>query len=492
MGDAGLRILARGACNPQSGWLNHGLTSLGHEIIEAPEFRSGVDLLLVHDPAAISDEEVKKWRRAGVCTVLRAWNDPATFDGWKQVAPSYDFVLTTGLADMVSLYRDYGARALPLLPAAPPALRAPPATSTKRDIDIIFAGRLDGAERRHRLQFLRRAARRWQVAVATNDLSCWPGAFPLEMDVLADLHRRARLAFHLDAIAVNRFGVTRRCPSTRVFCGPSYGSVLLAELRPWLTHCYDPAAEMAGFADIDHALEVAGGLLEHPEGLEEVAGRAAQRSASEHTVQHRARQVASLATGQIPVEMSVLALGPWYQQIELPGGAKTSLLKYSNTRRWERMRSFFPDVRGRRILDLGMNSGFFSLQCIKLGASRVVGIDSSLLACEQARFIRDIFGAAGMEIIQGDFAEAPLEDFDLCLMLAVLHHFADINPLLALATARASTLVIEWEVRAQPYFHPIEEVISRLESLGWRGEIREHGHRPLIVGMKSNTPRQQL
>src|SRR5687767_460955 len=85
MPDAGLRILARGACNPQSGWLNHGLTSLGHEVIEGPEFRSGVDLLLVHDPAAISDEEVLKWRRSGVCAVLRAWNDPETFDCWNHV-----------------------------------------------------------------------------------------------------------------------------------------------------------------------------------------------------------------------------------------------------------------------------------------------------------------------------------------------------------------------------------------------------------------------
>jgi 2-polyprenyl-3-methyl-5-hydroxy-6-metoxy-1,4-benzoquinol methylase len=484
MRNAGLRILARGTCNPQSAWLNHGLTSLGHEIIETPEFRSGVDLLLVHDPAAISVQEVQQWRRSGVCAVLRAWNDPETFDRWNQIAGSYDFVLTTGLADMVGLYRDCGARALPLLPSGPPAPRAPQ-TNSKRDIDIIFAGRLDGAERRHRLQFLRRAARRWQVAVATD--SGWPGAIPLEMGGLAELHRHARLAFHMDAITVNRFGVTRRCPSTRVFYGPAYGAVLLAELRPWLPQCYDPAEEMAGFADVDHALEVAAGLLEHPERLEAIALRAAQRSASEHTAQDRARQVASLATGRIPVEMSILALGPWYQQIELPGGVKTSLLAHSNTQRWERMRSFFPDVRGRRVLDLGMNSGFFSLQCIKLGARRVVGVDSSPLACAQARFIRDLFGATGMEIKQGDVTEAPLEEFDLCLMLALLHHFADIKPLLALATARASTLVMEWEVRSQPYFHPVEEVISDLESFGWRGEVKEHGHRPLIVATKSGS-----
>jgi predicted nicotinamide N-methyase len=140
------------------------------------------------------------------------------------------------------------------------------------------------------------------------------------------------------------------------------------------------------------------------------------------------------------------------------------------------------------VLDLGMNAGYFSLQCTRLGASRVVGVDASPLACAQARFIRDIFGATQMEIVEADVTEAPPDEFDTCLLLAVLHHVADIHPVLAAATRRASTLLIEWVVRPQPYFHPIEEVVSTLGVLGWESEIKEGGGRPILIARARARP----
>jgi 2-polyprenyl-3-methyl-5-hydroxy-6-metoxy-1,4-benzoquinol methylase len=322
--------------------------------------------------------------------------------------------------------------------------------------------------------------------VATDNHDLWPGAFTLEPDVLDSLHRRARLAFHMDAIAINRFGVTRRCPGARPFYGAAHRTVLLAELRQWLTHCFDPEAEMVGFSDVDHALEVAGAILDDRARLEIIADRAFGRSLREHSPVVRARQVASLAAGQVPLEMSVLALGPWYQQIELPGGVTTSLLAHSNVQRWARLQPYFPDVRGRRVLDLGMNAGYFSLQCTRLGASRVVGVDSSSLACAQARLIRDTFGATQMEIVEADVTETPRDEFDTCLLLAVLHHVADILPVLATATRGTSTLVLEWEVRPQPYCHPIEEVVSTLDKQGWESEIKEGGRRPILIARRTS------
>ena len=90
-----------------------------------------------------------------------------------------------------------------------------------------------------------------------------------------------------------------------------------------------------------------------------------------------------------------------------------------------------------------------------------------------------------MEIVEADLTEAPRDVFDTCLLLAVLHHVADIHPVLAVATRSASTLLIEWEIRTEPYFHPIEEVVSTLDFLGWQGEIKEGGARPILIAHRT-------
>jgi hypothetical protein len=376
-------------------------------------------------------------------------------------------VLTTGLADMATLYARVGARALPLLPSAPPS--TPQVVSTPRDLDVIFAGRLDGLERRGRREFLRRARTRWRVATVRNG-----------HDVAA-LHRRARLALHMDRVTINRYGVTRRCAGTRPFCGPAFGCALLTELQPWLTHCYDPAGELAAFRDVDEAIETAAALLNDPPALESIARGGEARCRSDHGAVHRARQLAALATDGVPLAMRVLALGPWYQSIELADGSRTSLLTHSNVERWRRLATCFPDVHGRTVLDLGMNAGFFSLQCARRGASRVVGVDSSPLACAQARFVFDVCGTPNIEIVEGDIAAAPPGPFDMCLALALLHHEPDASRLLTLATMRAATLLLEWEVRPAPWCHPVEEVCSILEGFNWTVEVCARGPRPIVV-----------
>jgi 2-polyprenyl-3-methyl-5-hydroxy-6-metoxy-1,4-benzoquinol methylase len=459
-----LSILVRGENPPQSDWLHGALASLGHRI--ATVTRKPPDVLLVHDAAAVAPHQVTAMRRAGTLTLLRAWRDPETFEAWQGVAGLYDWVLTTGLAEMVTLYQRSGARALPLLPSAPPVAPLKPGP---RDIDIIFAGRLDGRERRHRVEFLRRARTRWRVAAIANG------------DRVGGLHRRSRIAFHLDRIALNRQGVTRGCAGTRPFFGPAFGCALLTELRPWLTHCYDPASELAGFRDVDHAIEMAAGLLDDLPALEVMARRAEERCRREHAAVERARALVGLARGGVPLALRVLALGPWYQQIQLPGGEKTSLLQHSNVERWKRLQPCFPDVRGRSVLDLGMNAGFFSLQCRTLGAATVVGVDASPLACAQARFVFEAYGVSDIEVVTGDVSDAPNRRFDVCLALAILHHEADASRVLRIATERATTLVLEWEVRRTPWFHPIEEVCSILRAWQWTVEICAAGSRPILI-----------
>ena len=474
-----LRIVARGRCLPDSDWLNAALVSLGHHVRGNFPGPGKYDMLLVHDPSSVTRRELESARRMGALTVLRAWHDPETCESAANAAADYDWVLTTGLAEMVNVYAASGARALPLLPSGPPLAGSP--QQCDRDIDIIFAGRLSGPERKRRVELLSRAALRWRIAVVTEDSDDWPGAYRFCEQDLVQLHRRSRLSLHNDALTLNRLGVTRRSPGRRPFFGPNYGCALLAELNPWLTQCFDPAAELVGFSDVDHGLRCATEMLEDPQRLNQIAAAGAKRCKTDHTPVNRAAQLALLASGTVPTGMRVLALGPWYQQITLPDGESTSHLAHSNVERWKRLEPWFPDVRGRSVLDLGMNAGFFSLMSARWGSRRVTGVERSALFCAQARFVFECWNSTNIEIVEDDVLAAPAGPYDICLALALLHHFDDIGPILRLAIDRCSELVLEWEVRPSPFCHPIDKVTTLLRTAGWQLHIVSGGSRPIVL-----------
>src|SRR5205823_5356735 len=64
----------------------------------------------------------------------------------------------------------------------------------------------------------------------------------------------------------------------------------------------------------------------------------------------------------------------------------------------QRFRHFMPwllqatggNLRGRRVLDIACNSGFWSLQCALLGAEEVVGFDARPELIEQARYVQSV------------------------------------------------------------------------------------------------------
>ncbi len=112
----------------------------------------------------------------------------------------------------------------------------------------------------------------------------------------------------------------------------------------------------------------------------------------------------------------------------------------------QRFRHFMPDLvaaaggslRGKRVLDIACNSGFFSIQCALLGAE-VVGFDARPELIEQARLLKRITGAgsAGFRVL--DFDEMTPEalggTFDIVLSLGLLYHLPD--PVRALERTRA-------------------------------------------------------
>ena len=114
---------------------------------------------------------------------------------------------------------------------------------------------------------------------------------------------------------------------------------------------------------------------------------------------------------------------------------------------WESMRPHLPDLRGRSVLDIGCNAGFFSLECKRLGADRVVGVDVNqgtdhdFLA--QARFAAAELGLE-VEYREQDFLGLDDGPFDVVLFLGVLYHLEDpLRALDKLAELTRRLLVVE-------------------------------------------------
>jgi tRNA (mo5U34)-methyltransferase len=137
-------------------------------------------------------------------------------------------------------------------------------------------------------------------------------------------------------------------------------------------------------------------------------------------------------------ERRVRALGKWFHNLELNGvwTAPDHFLGDYPRSKWQRFSSSLPaDLRGKTVLDVGCNAGFYSFEMKRRGAERVLGIDASAEYLEQARFASSVL-KLDVEFRQlSTYQVAQLaERFDLVLFMGVLYHLR--HPLLALDLLR--------------------------------------------------------
>lgn len=134
------------------------------------------------------------------------------------------------------------------------------------------------------------------------------------------------------------------------------------------------------------------------------------------------------------IRARVAALGEWFHNLDL-GGVQTApahfLGDYPRVK-WRRFAHAIPaDLRGRTVLDVGCNAGFYALEMKRRGAARVVGIDCDEGYLAQARFAAEVTGL-DLELRHlsvYDVGELG-ERFDVVLFLGVLYHLR--HPLYAL------------------------------------------------------------
>ena len=155
------------------------------------------------------------------------------------------------------------------------------------------------------------------------------------------------------------------------------------------------------------------------------------------------------------------ALGEWFHNINI-GGVQTApnhfLGDYPRVK-WERFQNAIPaDLRGKTVLDIGCNAGFYSIEMKRRRADRVVAIDFDERYLAQARFAAE---ALGFDI---EFRKLSVydvhklgEQFDVVLFLGVFYHLR--HPLLAL------DLIHEHVARDLFVFQSLQRGSETLETL---------------------------
>ncbi len=163
---------------------------------------------------------------------------------------------------------------------------------------------------------------------------------------------------------------------------------------------------------------------------------------------------------RLELQERIDAAGPWFYDIDLPGGLQTrSKVNDTHpgihtTRRTmiERvlMEHFGPRLPHIRAIDLGCHEGYFSFVLRNLGIAEVLGVDLREGNLARARLLAEISQQSGLRFLAGDcedLHEVVDDRFDLVLMMGLLYHQE--NPIRCLRQAARvcdDMLVVETQV----------------------------------------------
>jgi tRNA (mo5U34)-methyltransferase len=137
---------------------------------------------------------------------------------------------------------------------------------------------------------------------------------------------------------------------------------------------------------------------------------------------------------QDAIRQKVRDLGDWFHNLNLRGvqtAPNHFLGDYPETK-WRNFANAIPaDLRGKTVLDIGCNAGFYSIEMKRRGADRVLGVDSDDTYLAQARFAAEMCEADIEFRNLSVYDVAALgERFDLIVFMGVFYHLR--HPLLAL------------------------------------------------------------
>lgn len=166
----------------------------------------------------------------------------------------------------------------------------------------------------------------------------------------------------------------------------------------------------------------------------------------------------------------------WYQTMSLKNGIRTKGSARTDLR--EELLSNI-DVAGKRVLDVGCNSGQYCIWAKQNGADEVVGIDLARRRLEQARIIAE---NEGLQITYKylSLPEAPsLGSFDVVFCFAVLTEISDFSAEIgALKAVIGREAMVELDLAKSVFIIPSIRRVR--QNRGW-GELRRNKKGDWIV-----------
>lgn len=132
-------------------------------------------------------------------------------------------------------------------------------------------------------------------------------------------------------------------------------------------------------------------------------------------------------------------LQPWFHCIDLGDGISTKTESVMGEPvnhphgPWQIVGKCLPaDLRGKTLLDVGCNAGFYAFEAKRRGAARVLGVDGQRQHVRQALFVRKVLGLEAefrrMNVYELD--PQTTGQFDITLALGLIYHLK--HPILAL------------------------------------------------------------
>jgi len=128
--------------------------------------------------------------------------------------------------------------------------------------------------------------------------------------------------------------------------------------------------------------------------------------------------------------MDLLQRFKWYQRIRLTDDLYTPGPMDSEEKL--RLIQLPEDLRGKSVLDIGCNEGFFAFEAERRGAAYVLAVDSDAAARKKFHIVKHLL-KSNVEFLflnVTDLDERTIGHFDVTLFLSVFHHLKD--PFLAL------------------------------------------------------------
>lgn len=197
------------------------------------------------------------------------------------------------------------------------------------------------------------------------------------------------------------------------------------------------------------------------------------------------------------------SLKGWYQQITIDG-VKTTRHNLSGEPFWPEIKKFLPDsLEGKRVLDLGCNAGYYSIQSALLGCKEVIGVELNGKFFNQALFIKSYFEEKynrkfdNVKYLRENISDLDFNElgkFDYILAIAILYHigkhrFGKYTPktmeeqerMIGILTSVSPRIIVRSRSKSKNGMEHYDEVFSKFGFKNLANVPNKSGLRTLIL-----------